>query len=138
MFPKDILWKNIVVLQGTNPNIYHGYINPSFSQLSSNQTPIKKNALKYIQRRSTPALINHIVKIALGLLSTKGNISGSYQITLMTEGVRLDNSSFKIDFNNWCPSTFSFALDHQWYHVLLSENKSKNISVNIAKQKYIF
>lgn len=68
VFSKDILWKNIVVLQGTNPKICHGYINPSFSQLSSNQTHIKKNALKYIQRRSTLALINHIVEIAFGFI----------------------------------------------------------------------
>lgn len=38
-----------------------------------------------MQRQSTPALINHIIKIVFGLLSTKGNISGRYQITLMTE-----------------------------------------------------
>lgn len=56
----------------------------------------------------------------------------------MTEGVGLDNLSFKINFNNWCPSTFSFALDHQWYHVPLSENKSKSISMNIAKAEVYF
>lgn len=71
-----------------------------FSQLSSK--PHKnKDPFKYTQRQRSHALINHITKDALGLLSTKGSlylaVINSY---LMLKVKRLDHPSLKIDFNN--------------------------------------
>ena len=90
--------------QSTNTKYYVMAIQTlAFSRSSNHQSSNQphKNPLKYMQRQSSHALTNHIIKATFGLLGIKRSFYlAVIKSHLMLKVNRLDNSRLNIDFNN--------------------------------------